>query len=247
VVVAFSLLACAAAQEVRVAAAADLSAAMPALTAAFEKQTGIRAAVSLGSSGNFFAQIQNGAPFDVFLSADRGYPEKLEQAGKAEPGTMVLYGRGRLVLWAPNRLTLKFAPDDLKGLLSAAVGKVSIANPEHAPYGRAAVAALQHYGIYEQIKGKLVLGENVSQAAQFAQSGNADVAFIGLALAASESMQRQGHYVMLPQESYPPLDQAAVVLRTSRNKEAARRFLEFMTSADAQKLLRESGFESPQK
>jgi molybdate transport system substrate-binding protein len=234
-------------KEIRVAVAADLSAVMPTLAAAFEKQTGIHVAATIGSSGNFFAQIQNGAPFDVFLSADRGYPEKLEQAGKTEPGTLVLYGRGRLVLWIPNRLTVKFASDDLKGLLSAPVAKIAIANPEHAPYGRAAVAALQHYGYYEQLKSKLVLGENVSQTAQFAQSGNADVAFIGLALASSESMQRQGHFVLLPQESYPPLDQAAVVVRASQSKAEARRFLEFITSESARKLLHESGFESPGK
>src|SRR5512136_2090036 len=122
-------------QGLKVAAASDLTGVMEKLAGAFEKNTNVHVSVSLGSSGNFFAQIQNGAPFDVFLSADRGYPEKLEQAGKTEPGTLVLYGRGRLALWIPNRLTAGFAPDDLKALLSVSVAKIAIANPEHAPYG----------------------------------------------------------------------------------------------------------------
>lgn len=218
---------------------------MPSLAEAFERQTGIHVAVSLGASGNFFAQIQNGAPFDVFLSADRGYPEKLEQAGKTEPGTLTVYGRGRLVLWIPKRLNARFTPGDLKWLASDQVRKISIANPEHAPYGRAAMAALRHYGLDEQLRAKLVLGENVSQAAQFAQSGNADVAFIGLALAVSGPMAADGHYMLIDQESYPPLDQAGVIVRASQHKAEARRFMEFLVSERVQKLLRTSGFESP--
>ena len=137
--------------------------------------------------------------------------------------------------------------DNLKTLASSAVKKISIANPEHAPYGRAAMAALQHYGIYDQVKAKLVLGENVSQAAQFAQSGNADVALIALSLALSDSMKRSGQYVLLPPASHRPLDQAGVVLHSSKNKQQARRFLQFLMSADGQKILKEFGFESLRK
>src|SRR5947209_1263157 len=167
------------AQELKVAAASDLSAAMQKLTPACEKQTGIHVSVSLGSSGNFLAQIQNGAPFDVFLSADRSYPEKLEQAGQAEPGSLTPYARGRLVIWTAKSSSLHFETKEgnvlsggLEALARPEVRKIAIANPEHAPYGRAAVAALQHFGIHDQVKSKLVLGENISQAAQFAQSGN---------------------------------------------------------------------------
>jgi len=230
------------AQELKVAAAADLNPAMPKLSAAFAKQTGIQLKVSFGSSGNFFAEIRNGAPFDVFMSADKSYPETLEGAGKAE-GTSV-YARGKLVVWVPNRTGLEPSPDNLKILTSSAVKKVAIANPEHAPYGRAAVAAMVHFKVYEQVKSKLVLGENVSQTAQFAQSGNADVALISLAQALSDTLKSSGRYALVPTDSYPALDQAATVVRSSQNKQAAHRFLEFMQSQAAQKILSEYGFEA---
>jgi len=242
------------APDIKVAAAADLTAAIDKLTAAFEKQSGIHVTVSLGSSGNFYAQIQNGAPFDVFLSADASYPQKLEQSGQAEPGSVEPYARGRLVMWVPNGSPLAFAvnsqqvlSENLDALVSPKVGKIAIANPEHAPYGRAAVAALHHFGVYDRVKEKLVLGENVSQTAQFAQSGNADVAFIALAQALSETLKRDGHWVALPRDSYPLIEQAGVVVRRSRNKPEALRFLEFMRSPEGQSILREFGFESPAK
>lgn len=240
-----------AAQDLKVAAAADLSSVMPSLAAAFEKQTGTHVSVSLGSSGNFFAQIQNGAPFDVFLSADRSYPEKLQQAGLTVTGTLVSYARGKLVLWTPNNSHLHFAADkhgtltgDLKGLLTPDVRRIAIANPDHAPYGRAAVAVLQHYGIYYQLRPKLIRGENISQTAQFAQSGNADAAFIAYSIALTEPMKKQGHVLLLPKESYPPLDQAAVVLKSSANKASAERFVEFLHSPEAEAILRQFGFEA---
>ncbi len=259
---------------VTVAAASDLSAALEKLAPVFEKKNGeqkngekknsekqngenkngVHVSVILGSSGNFFAQIQNGAPFDVYLSADKSYPEKLEQAGKTEPGTLVSYAPGRLVIWVPNGSTVQLPSKDNKTLdgnldilNGPAVRKIAIANPDHAPYGRAAVAVLQHYKVYDQVTSKLVLGENISQTAQFAQSGNADVAFIALSIAMSASMQHSGHYLMLPDESYPPLEQAGVVLQSSRNKPMSRRFLEFLTSPEAQAILHEFGFEAPGK
>jgi molybdate transport system substrate-binding protein len=238
------LVAGASAQELKVAAAADLSAALQKIGPAFEKQTGIHISTSLGSSGNFFSQIQNGAPFDVFLSADLSYPEKLQEENRAEPGSLVRYARGRLVVWVPNSSTIKIERDDISSLKSPSVSKISIANPEHAPYGRAAVAALVHYKLYDKVKSKLVMGENVSQAAQFAQSGNADVALIALSLAVSDSMAGKGRYVVLAQESYPPLVQAGVVVNSSKNKQQAQRFLDFLISADAQKVLRQYGFEA---
>jgi len=242
------------AQELRIAAAADLSAAMEKLLPAFEKQTGIHVSVSLGSSGNFFTQIQNGAPFDVFLSADKSYPEKLKQAGQAEPGTLTAYARGRLVLWMVKSSTLRFETKDrnvlsggLEALARSEVRKIAIANPEHAPYGRAAVAVLQHYKVYDQVKGKLVLGENIAQTAQFAQSGNADVGFIALSLALSPAMANAGRYVLLPEESYPAIEQAGIVVRASKNKEQARQFLNFLTSPEGQAILRNAGFEAPHR
>lgn len=240
-------------KDLKVAAASDLSAALEKLGPAFEKQTGIHITVALGSSGNFFAQIENGAPFDVFLSADKSYPEKLEQAGKTE-GATVAYARGRLTVWVPNASSLQLSSQanqvldgNLDALAGPAVRKIAIANPEHAPYGRAAVAALAHYGIYEQVKSKIVLGENVSQTAQFAQSGNADAAFIPLSLAASSAMQRQGRWVLLPEESHPQIEQAGAVVKSSQNKLQARRFLEFLIAPEGQAILRDFGFEAPGK
>ncbi|HEU4416091.1 MAG TPA: molybdate ABC transporter substrate-binding protein [Candidatus Angelobacter sp.] len=242
------------AQTLKVAAASDLSAAMDKLVPLFEKQTGVHVSLALGSSGNFFAQMQNGAPFDVFLSADKSYPEKLQQAGLAEPNTLTAYGRGRLVVWTRNNSTLRFASKDgkvlsggLEALTGAQVGKIAVANPAHAPYGRAAIAALEHYRIYDKVKAKLVLGENISQTAQFAQSGNADVGFIALSLALTTAMSGSGHWLMLPEESYPPIEQAAVILRSSGNKDQAKKFLSFLTSPQGQAILHDSGFEATPK
>ncbi len=241
-------------QEIKVAAAADLTSAMQKLAPAFEKQTGIHVNVSLGSSGNFFAQIQNGAPFDVFLSADRSYPEKLQQAGQAEPNTLTQYARGRLVLWTARTSNIhlpakdgKALNGDLKFLTGPEIKKIAIANPEHAPYGRAAVSALEHFKIYDQVKPRIVLGENISQTAQFVQSGNADVGLISLSLASSDSMASSGDYVLLPDDSYPSIEQAGIVVASSKNKEQAKRFLSFMMSADGQAILHDLGFEAGKK
>jgi molybdate transport system substrate-binding protein len=238
-----SLAAIASAQDLKVAAASDLSAAMQKLGPAFTRQTGVQLKFSFGSSGNFFAEIRNGAPFDVFLSADRSYPETLEGTGKVDRGT-TFYARGKLVVWVPNRFSLEPSADNLKVLTSSNVSKIAIANPDHAPYGRAAVAAMVHFKVYDQVKPKLVLGENISQTAQFAQSGNADVGLIALSLALSDTMKKSGRYAVLAPDSYPALDQVAVVLRSSQNKEAAHRFVEFLVSPAAQKILSEYGFET---
>lgn len=240
------------AQDLKVAAAADLTPALHKLSPVFEKETGLHLSIALGSSGNFFAQIQNGAPFDVFLSADKSYPEKLQRAGLTEPGTLTTYARGRLVLWTPSNSPLRFAAKDgiltgdLKPLTTSA-GKIAIANPAHAPYGRAAAAVLEHYGIYDQVKPRLVLGENISQTAQFAESGDVGAAFLAMAIAITPEMKQKGSFVVLPQESYPPLDQAAVVLRSSQRKAQARRFLQFLRSPQARKILGNFGFEVPAK
>jgi len=238
-------------QELKIAAASDLTVAIEKLASAFQKQTGIRVSISLGSSGNFFAQIQNGAPFDVFLSADKSNPEKLEQAGLTE-GTLTNYARGVLVIWTSKKsgVGLSFGDnrrlgDDLGPLLSAKVAKIAIANTQHAPYGRAAVAALQHYKIYDQVKGKLVLGENISQTTQFLQSGNVDVGFLALSTANSPEMESKGRWLRLPDDTYPSIEQAGVVLRSSKSKAQARRFLDFLVSPEGQSILVQCGFGAP--
>src|SRR5258707_4871389 len=171
------------AQEIRVAAAADLKFALDELDAQYQKQTGKKIDVSYGSSGNFFAQIQNGAPFDLLLSANIEYPRKLEAAGLAEPGTLYEYAVGRIVIWMPADAHADLAKLGWKALLQPGVERIAIANPEHAPYGRAAVAALRNAGVYEQVRRRLVYGENIAQAAQFVASGSAQAGILALSLA----------------------------------------------------------------
>jgi len=229
-------------QEIRIAAAADLKFAMEELSLKFEKQTGTKVNVTYGSSGNFFSQIQNGAPFDLFFSADIEYPRKLETAGLAEPETLYEYAVGRIVIWTPRDTKVDVARQGWKTLLDASVEKVAIANPEHAPYGRAAVAALQKAGIYEQVEPKLVYGENISQAAQFVQSGNAQAGIVALSLAVSPAM-RDGKHWQIPAGMHQALEQGAIVLKDAKNKNAARAFLEFVKSAAGRATLTKYGFE----
>jgi len=233
-------------QEIRVAAAADLKFAMDEMAAEFEKQSGTSVRVTYGSSGNFFSQIENGAPFDVFFSADIEYPEKLEAAGLSEPGTLYNYAMGRLVVWTPADSRLDVAKLGWQILLDARVQKIAIANPDHAPYGRAAVAALEKAGIYESVKAKLVYGENISQAAQFVQSGNAQAGVIAMSLAVSPAM-RDGKRWEIPAEMHLAIEQGAIVLRDAKNKDATRAFLEFVRSTNGRATLAKYGFEFPEK
>jgi molybdate transport system substrate-binding protein len=232
------------AQAVKIAAAADLKFAMTELASQFEKQSGAKLDVTYGSSGNFLTQIQNGAPFDLFFSADSEYPKKLEAVGLAEPGTLREYAVGHIVIWTPRDSGIDAAKAGWQSLLDQRVKKIAIANPEHAPYGRAAVAAMREAGIYEQVKDKLVYGENISQAAEFVQSGNAQVGIVALSLAISPAM-KNGNKWQIPADSYPPIKQTAVVLRASKNKDAARRFLDFVSGPQGREILQRSGFTVP--
>ncbi len=232
------------AQELTIAAASDLQFAFQDIAARFEKDTGHRVKVIFGSSGNFFSQIQNGAPFDLFFSADIDYPKKLEAAGLTEPGTLYTYATGRLVLWAQRDSKLDLSRG-LPALLDPSIKKIAIANPAHAPYGRAAVAALQHEGVYGQVAGKLVLGENISQTASFVVSGAADVGVLALSLALSPSMKAEGKYREIPAADYPALQQAAVVLKSSAQKDLARQFLVYIKTPAMLELLQSYGFTVP--
>lgn len=230
--------------EVRVAAAADLKFAMSDLAGQYDKHTGNKIDVTYGSSGNFFSQIQNGAPFDVFFSADIEYPRKLEAAGLTDPGTLCEYAVGRIVIWAPADSKIDVAKQGWNALLDASVQKIAIANPEHAPYGRAAVAAMKKAGIYERVAAKLVYGENISQAAQFAQSGNAQAGIVALSLAVSPAM-KDGQRWEIPAEMHAPIEQGAVLLKSARNKRAARDFLDFVKSDAGRATLAKYGFAFP--
>src|ERR1700680_4453260 len=209
------------AQEFTVAAAADLQFAMQDVAARFQKETGKTVKLIFGSSGNFFQQVQNGAPFDLFFSANLDYPKKLEAAGLTEPGSYYQYASGKIVIWVPNQSKLDLS-SGMQALLDPSVKKIAVANPQHAPYGQAAVAAMEEEYVYEKVKDKFVLGENISQTASFVLSGSADVGILALSLALSPNMKDKGRYAEIPAEEYPPIEQACVILSSSKNKEIAR-------------------------
>jgi molybdate transport system substrate-binding protein len=235
-----------AAQEITVAAAADLQFAMQDIAARFQKETGKSVKLIYGSSGNFFQQIQNGAPFDMFFSANLDYPKKLEAAGFTLPGSFYQYAKGKLVIWVPNDSKLDLS-SGLQALLNPSIKKIAVANPQHAPYGQAAVAAMQKENIYDQVKDKLVLAENISQTASFVVSGSADIGIVALSLAVSPNMKDKGRYAEVPADEYPPIEQACVILGTSKNKQTAQQFLAFIKTAAVDELLRTYGFNVPDR
>lgn len=230
------------AQELTVAAAADLQFAMQQVSSQFQHETGKTVKVIYGSSGAFFQQIQNGAPFDMFFSANLDFPKNLESAGLVESGSYYQYAKGRIVLWILNDSKVD-TDRGIKALLDPNVKKIAVANPLHAPYGQAAVAAMQKEGIYEKVKDKFVLGENISQTASFVVSGAADVGVIALSLAMSPTLKDRGRYVEIPAGEYPPIEQACVILRSSKNKETARQFLAFIKTSAVADTLRKYGFD----
>ncbi len=225
---------------ITVAAAADLRYAMDSLVSVFRtQQPGIKVSVIYGSSGKFFQQISHQAPFDLFFSADIDFPRQLEKKGlTASP--IHTYAVGRLVLWST-----RMKPKDLKSLLDGKVRKVAIANPQLAPYGKKAEEVLRHYRIYDQVKPKLVQGENIAQTAQFVSAGAADMGLIALSLALSPPLKTQGSYYLIPSTAHTPLQQAHVVLKRARNNQSAYAFLSFMETARAKKVMEAFGFSIP--
>ena len=235
----------AATQQINVAAAADLNYALTELAHRFETNTGNKVTLSFGASGNLDSQLLNGAPFDLFFSADEDYPKKLASAGVADSSSRRTYAIGHLVLWVPNSSSLDPGKLQMEVLTQPSVARIAIANPEHAPYGRAAMAALEHYGLKEKVAGKLVFGENISQAAQFVQSGNAQAGLIALSLAKSPSMKAAGKYWELPSEAHPELRQVVIVISASKQKKAAKAFLDFVLSPEGSAVLQQFGLTPP--
>lgn len=229
--------------ELRIAAAADLQDALPELVATFEKTNpGVTVATTFGASGSLVAQIQNGAPFDLFLSADTRLVEHLIAEGKGIASSKFSYGQGQLVLWAPGNASFDVTTEGLRALTRAEVRKVAIANPEHAPYGAAAMAALRRAGLYDAVSARLVLGENVAQAAQFVESGAADAGLISESLARSPRLVAAGHYIAVPDSRLP---QAGVILTESKLPEMARLFREAMLSTEGRAILQRHGISPP--
>jgi molybdate transport system substrate-binding protein len=233
-----------AADSLTVAAAADLSLCLDDLNAAFRQgHPGVEVKATTGSSGNFLAQIKNGAPFDVFLSADMSYPRELVKDGQAEESSLTLYATGHLVLWSTNPKV-----DVSRGLAvlnTDAVKKFAIANPDVAPYGRAARAALQSAGLWDQLQSKLVSGENIAQTAQFVQSGNVDAGIVALSLVKAPKMAGVGRYTPIAEDQYPRLEQGGVITAHGKDNPAARAYIEFLRSPAARAVLDKYGFLLP--
>jgi molybdate transport system substrate-binding protein len=234
----------ASAQEIVIAAAADLSAVFPEVAVRFEKETDRKVKINFGSSGQFLLQIENGAPFDLFFSADVQYPQRLESEGLAQPGTMYRYAIGRLVLYVPNNSKLNIS-QGLRALKSPEVKRIAIANPQHAPYGRAAVESLKKEGLYDSLHSKFVMGENISQTAQYVHSGNADAGILALSLVLSPQMKNAGHFVEIPDSDHAPLEQAAIIVKSSKNKATAALFLDYIRKPEIVSLLSQYGFTRP--
>jgi molybdate transport system substrate-binding protein len=217
--------------------------ALEALIAAYRRiQPEMSVVPTYGSSGNFYTQISNDAPFDLFLSADVAYPQKLIEQGKGVKETLFRYGVGRIVVWVPNDSKLDIEARGLGALTDPSVHKIAIANPAHAPYGRAAEAAMRSAGVYEQVKGRLVLGENVMQAAQFVQSGSADVGVVAQSLSLSSTMRSQGRSWLVPADAHPRIEQAGVILTSAKEPAAARDFIAFLAGAEGKAILAQYGF-----
>jgi len=232
-------------ENILIAAASNLRFAMHGICQGFQEENlSIQTKVSYGSSGNFFAQIKQGAPFDIFFSADSTYPELLEEEGLTAEGTQKVYAVGKIVLWFSKES--KVNPD--KGMLiitSSDVKKLAIANPRHAPYGRATEESLRYYGLWEKVKGKLIYGENVSQTAQFVHTGAADAGIVALSLALSPKMLHEGKYRVIPHESHDDIEQVYVVLKKGKGKESIKKFLDFFHGEKGSQILSRYGFVIP--
>lgn len=223
--------------RLRVAAAADLGPPLKEIAERFRTTEEVETEVVLGSSGNLYAQVRNGAPFDVFLSADEQYITLLEKDGFASG--KVVYARGTLAVVGPG---IHGHAAVTAGLFTAqANGRIAIANPQHAPYGRAAMSLLKHLGIVEEVKPRLVRAENVAQTVQFVDSGNAELGIVALSLVIQRK-ERQG-YLVPPPDAYPPIIQAGAAIAHREHMGSARRFLAFMRSPAAQQILRRYGFQ----
>ena len=232
-------------RHVAVAAAADLRFALDELTAAFRRaHAEVDVAVSYGSSGNFYTQLLNRAPFDVFLSADLDYPKKLAQQGLTR-GPVFAYAVGRIVLWVPASSPIDVSALGMNALAAPQVSHIAIANSAHAPYGRAAEAAMKTSGIYDRVQPKLVFGDNVGQALQFVQSGSADIGIVALSLAVSPAAASAGRFWEVPLTMYPRVEQGGTMLDWASDPEAARLLCDFITGSRGRGTLKRFGFYLP--
>ncbi len=233
-------------RTLRVAAAADLKVAFADIVDAFQQQNpDFKIEFIYGSSGNFYAQLSNRAPFDLFLSADLDYPRRLVEQGLAAPNSEFSYAVGRLVVWVRNASPIAVEKLGIEALLDRSVRKIAIANPLHAPYGRAAEAAMKNLGIHENVKDKLVYGENIIQTAQFVESGAADIGLISHSLAAAAPLRDKGRSWEVPADSYASLEQGGVILSWAQDRQMAGALRRFILSDAGREILHRYGFRSP--
>jgi molybdate transport system substrate-binding protein len=232
-------------KSISVAAASDLKFAFEEITAEFNKEhPHLHIETTFGSSGNFYSQLSNKAPFDMFFSADLDYPRRLIEQGDAARESEFLYGVGHIGIWIRTDSPLDLSRDGIAVLKNDSVKKIAIANPRFAPYGRAAEAALKHFDIYECVKDRLVIGENIAQAAHFVESGAADVGIIAASLATASPLKDKGRFWPLPSESHPTLVQGGVILSWAKDRDACEQFKSFVTSPSGQAVLKRFGFDS---
>jgi molybdate transport system substrate-binding protein len=225
--------------KILVAAASDLKFALDSVVAVFKMKNAGVIEVTYGSSGKLSEQISNGAPFDVFFSADIEYPKQLKEKNFTASDIYV-YGIGRIVLWSKNMDPEK---EGMKSMLQASVKKVAIANPQHAPYGKRALEALVFYQVHDAVKDKLVLGENISQAAQFVTSGAADMGIVAYSLALSPNMKEEnGKFYLIPENAHKRLEQGVVITKHGKGNDFAQTFLSFVKSEEAKAALSHFGF-----
>lgn len=227
------------ADEVSVAVAANFAAPMKRLALDFEQATGHRIVPSIGSTGQLYAQIRNGAPFDVLLAADDETPTRLVKEGAAVAATQFTYARGRLVLWSAKRGLV----DDAGGILKrAAFDRIALANPAVAPYGSAAVATMRALGVYDALKPKFVTGQNIQQTHQFVASGNAALGFVALSQVYRDGNVAEGSSWIVPEALHAPILQDAVILNRGRGKAAVESWMQYLRSDKARNLMRASGY-----
>lgn len=228
------------ADEVTAAVAANFTAAIKKLTPLYEQKTGNKLIASFGATGQLYAQMNNGAPFDVFLSADDTTPKKLIAEGAAVADSYFIYARGRLALWSA---TPNYVDGNGHILKSDSFTKIAIANPKTAPYGQAAVETLTALKLLDRLQPKFVIGENIAQTQQFVSSGNAPLGFVALAQVKALPVNDRGSYWIIPVDLHQPIDQTAVQLRRSAHAEAAKSFLEFLKTPEAAEVIRDLGYE----
>jgi len=222
--------------ELTVAAASDLTPVFEELGRAFESATKTKVVFVFGSTGMLTRQIENGAPFDLFAAANVSYIDELEQKGLIIPDSKAVYARGRITLWTANESPVRF--QGIEDLARPEIQRIAIANPDHAPYGLAAKQALQNAGVWDRVQPKLVYGDNIRQALQYAQTGNVEVAIVSLTL----SINSNGRWTLIPEELHQPIDQGLAIMKSTRNEPAARAFITFLSSPQGKAIMKKYGF-----